>query len=128
MTKIDELKRALEECIMLQEAPDAQSCENCSYRPDGYGTCESIAPLLRDALGVISQYAPRVLSVADAETLRNLPLEEEMMMCTEWRLDRSIMWVYARNIRPELVEEGVYRVWTAYPEKDLREATPWLLG
>lgn len=48
------LTSGLKKCIQLQKDPTSNACDHCPYSDDQYGTCQSLAPLLQDALDTIT--------------------------------------------------------------------------
>ena len=145
MGSIDREKviKGLECCLAVAK------CGICPYNIGNDVWCGNNDQLLEDALALLKGDAdanygvptgPRVLTL---DELRALPDEPQVPLAMEervpigtWDGGSVVKWCGSLFIREEYVDDGTlynntktygkfWRVWTAWPDKAKREATPW---
>jgi len=112
----------------------------CPYnvKDDATATCMDL--LSRDALELLKAQGPRVLTLDELRALPDEPqvplVMEERVPIGTWDGGSVVKWCGSLFIQEEYVNDGTlytnpktygkfWRVWTAWPHKAKREATPW---
>lgn len=136
------------ECCMVGDG-HSPKCELCPYATVGDDTCQTMDALFADALALIKGDAdaihgvPTGARVLTLDELRALPDEPQVPLVMEervpigtWDGGSVVKWCGSLFIQEEYVDDGtpytnaktygkIWRVWTAWPDKATREATPW---
>lgn len=147
MGSIDREKviRGLECCIK----GGMDSCTGCPYCKDVNAGIWHCQDMRKEALALIKGDAdaihgvPTGARVLTLDELRALPDEPQVPLAMEervpigtWDGGSVVKWCGSLFIQEEYVDDGtlytnaktygkIWRVWTAWPDKATREATPW---
>ena len=132
MTKLEKVMQGLECCT--NGVNNVPRCEDCPYR--GFDdTCAKLDELHDDALEMLKEREPRVLTLKEAlsQSWDYCYIEAEVRprskmietLCGTHRLYCTTSIVLERQTRGDKEYGKTWRCWTARPTEEQREATPW---
>lgn len=144
MMAIEEVRKGLDHHAHLEESRENlnfDECFDCPYRPDGKDACDSLQPLLKDALALLTPETPRVMTTDEVKTLKpgdSCWLEvwweeggktgstiEFCVVAPDWHLYSESSITPLRELKTVLKANYKERFWSLKPTKEEREATPW---
>ena len=140
--KLEEVIKGMRYCLDVQsEWEDARYvCPSCPYSHNGI-PCETLAPLMEDALVMLKAQEPRVMTLSGVRNLKqSTPIWLEDVdkkdvigalfmedysgtKCVGFAIVRD--WEFKRVVA-DYMDYGIrWRCWTSHPTMEQREATSW---
>lgn len=110
MAELEKVIKGLECCLV------GPLCSQCPYE----NVCDSLEVIANDALKLLKERLPRVLSLEEANTFEVV-----------WFEDRGTNTVFPCLVKNDLNDSKLYkygikwRVWSVRPTEEQRAATPW---
>lgn len=134
MTKLKKVIKGLECCRAQLSSP---LCEECPYKDDVQGTCDTLNNIFSDALELLKEQEPRVLTHEEADAIAHQT--EETAIYLERKSDKSLYAAIAGDTQGRVPniswlgkernyqdEYGIsWRCWSARPTDEQREAVKW---
>lgn len=115
-------------------------CPACPYAKNEGKPCETLAPLLDDALALLKAQQPRVMTLEELDDLRGrgqavyfqdrdaaAKCQDAFFICCE----HNVAWLKGETYtlhRYVAEYSKTWRCWTSRPTDEQREATPWDVG
>lgn len=141
MTDREKVIKGLETCV--EDTDRRWKCKRCPYQTAGGSPCETIDPLMDDALALLKAQEPRVMTLEEVYEIYNSnkahiwPHDTPPYLWMENANKRNIVcyWISWSHVvdciegrypRYDPDDYGVeWRIWTSRPTDAQREAIPW---